>query len=149
MVTLLQHARCQQVPVGTAAPSHRWEAAVELHNFWDPTKPGYNPDNVNNVEWTDWSSANATRISWRNWGSQVATCHIAYCFAKSYACMLPAVPDGHAGAQFCIGRLPRCRSAVDDSAGDAPRSVVRVCDLSRLRRSRVPASLIQCHGNRP
>lgn len=48
-----------------------WETHPELWNWWDPSKPGYNPDNKKNVEWTDWSPDSAIKISWRNWNQQV------------------------------------------------------------------------------
>jgi hypothetical protein len=47
-----------------------WENAEHLWNFWNKSRPTYNPDNVNNVEWTGWTPENAPKISWRNWGSQ-------------------------------------------------------------------------------
>ncbi|HVK96404.1 MAG TPA: hypothetical protein VM368_01245 [Flavisolibacter sp.] len=45
----------------------------DLWNWWDPKKPGYNPDNKKNVEWTDWNESSAIKISWRNWGTQFRT----------------------------------------------------------------------------
>jgi len=50
---------------------HWWDARPDLWNWWDPTKPGYNPDNRGNVEWTDWSPDTAVKIAWRNWGRQI------------------------------------------------------------------------------
>jgi hypothetical protein len=47
-----------------------WQGRPDLFNFYDPSQPGYNPLNVNNVEWTAPFSLNATAIAWRNWGSQ-------------------------------------------------------------------------------
>ena len=48
-----------------------WEEAEHLWNWWNASRPEtYNPANVKNVEWTDWSADAATKISWRNWGSQ-------------------------------------------------------------------------------
>lgn len=47
-----------------------WQAHPELWNWWDPDKPGYDPDNRNNVEWSDWTPDAAVKIGWRNWGSQ-------------------------------------------------------------------------------
>lgn len=46
-------------------------ARPDLWNWWDPTKPGYNPANRKNVEWTDWQESSAIKISWRNWGRQL------------------------------------------------------------------------------
>ena len=48
-----------------------WDARPDLWNWWNPQLPGYNPDNVFNVEWTSWDPASAVKIAWRNWGSQI------------------------------------------------------------------------------
>lgn len=48
-----------------------WGARPDLWNWWDPAKPGYDPANRENVEWTSWSSDDAIKISWRNWGRQL------------------------------------------------------------------------------
>jgi hypothetical protein len=45
-------------------------AYPEVWNWWDPSQPGYNPANVNNVEWTSWTPDSAVKLGWRNWGSQ-------------------------------------------------------------------------------
>lgn len=50
---------------------HWWEARPDLWNWWDPSKPGYDPKNRMNVEWTSWSPDDAVKICWRNWGSQL------------------------------------------------------------------------------
>lgn len=50
---------------------HWWEARPDLWNWWDPARPGYDPANRANVEWTDWSPDSALRIAWRNWGRQI------------------------------------------------------------------------------
>jgi hypothetical protein len=34
---------------------HFWETRPDLWNFSDPRAPGYDPGNVANVEWTNWS----------------------------------------------------------------------------------------------
>lgn len=47
-----------------------WQARPDLWNWWMPDKPGYDPDNKMNVEWTSWSAADAVKVGWRNWGSQ-------------------------------------------------------------------------------
>ena len=47
-----------------------WQGRPDLYNWWDPSLPGYSPENVANVEWTAPFAANATKISWRNWGAQ-------------------------------------------------------------------------------
>eukprot|EP00048_Salpingoeca_helianthica_P020833 m.8780 g.8780 ORF g.8780 m.8780 type:complete len:418 (-) comp5287_c0_seq2:28-1281(-) len=53
-----------------------WEARPDLWNWWDPARPGYNPSNIANVEWTDFARGSNTsgpgiKISWRDWGSQI------------------------------------------------------------------------------
>jgi hypothetical protein len=48
-----------------------WGARPDLWNWWDPNKPGYNPNNKANVEWTSWSAESAVKIGWRNWGRQL------------------------------------------------------------------------------
>lgn len=47
------------------------EARPDLWNWWDTTKPGYNPENINNVEWYGWTSDAAVKIGWLNWGKQM------------------------------------------------------------------------------
>ncbi|MEA2068205.1 MAG: hypothetical protein U9P12_03295, partial [Verrucomicrobiota bacterium] len=48
-----------------------WGARPDLWNWWDPSKPGYDPENARNVEWTGWSSDRAVKIAWRDWGRQL------------------------------------------------------------------------------
>ena len=48
-----------------------WDAHPELWNFFDPSLPGYDPDNRKNVEWYDWDESCAVKLGWRNWGSQI------------------------------------------------------------------------------
>jgi hypothetical protein len=48
-----------------------WGKRPDLWNWWDPTRPGYNPENRQNVEWYDWGPQCAVKIGWRNWGSQI------------------------------------------------------------------------------
>lgn len=48
-----------------------WQNRPDLWNWWNPDLPGYNPNNRNNVEWTDWTSDSAVKIGWRNWGRQL------------------------------------------------------------------------------
>jgi hypothetical protein len=48
-----------------------WQARPDLWNWWNKSKPGYNPDNKQNVEWTDWTPDSAVKIGWRNWGRQL------------------------------------------------------------------------------
>ena len=48
-----------------------WGARPDLWNWWEPDKPGYDPANRNNVEWSGWGPEHAIKIAWRNWGRQV------------------------------------------------------------------------------
>ncbi|MHB0954914.1 MAG: hypothetical protein ACYC0X_00905 [Pirellulaceae bacterium] len=48
-----------------------WGNRPDLWNWWDPTKPGYDPENRRNVEWCGWGPEHAVKIGWRNWGSQI------------------------------------------------------------------------------
>ncbi len=48
-----------------------WESRADLWNWWDSSKPGYDPKHANNVEWTGWDASCALKIAWRNWGSQL------------------------------------------------------------------------------
>jgi len=48
-----------------------WGARPELWNWWDPERPGFNPQNAHNVEWYGWGPEYALKIAWRNWGRQL------------------------------------------------------------------------------
>jgi len=48
-----------------------WGHRSDLWNFWDPSRPGYDPRNRYNVEWTSWSPDDAVKVCWRNWGRQI------------------------------------------------------------------------------
>ncbi len=48
-----------------------WHNRPDLWNWWDKSKPGYDPENRHNVEWTDWTPDSAVKIGWRNWGRQL------------------------------------------------------------------------------
>lgn len=68
----LQQAQDSNVPVLIMLDGENWwSARPDLWNWWDKTKPGYNPKNRYNVEWTGWSPDNAIKIAWRNWGRQI------------------------------------------------------------------------------
>ena len=61
-----------QVPIFIHLDGINWlNGRPDLFNWWDPKKPGYNPANKKNVEWTDWDESHAIKISWRNWGTQL------------------------------------------------------------------------------
>jgi hypothetical protein len=70
--TFLETAQETDTPVLVQIDlEHWWSARPDLWNWWDPTKPGFNPANRENVEWTDWSPEDAVKIAWRNWGQQI------------------------------------------------------------------------------
>jgi hypothetical protein len=48
-----------------------WDGRPDLWNWWDPALPGFDPANVENVEWTDPGPEHAVKICWRNWGRQL------------------------------------------------------------------------------
>lgn len=48
-----------------------WDARPDLWNWWDPSRPGYDPANAYNVEWTGPGPEHAVKIAWRNWGRQI------------------------------------------------------------------------------
>ncbi len=48
-----------------------WGERPDLWNWWEPQRPGYNPQNRLNVEWYGWSPDSAMKIAWRNWGRQI------------------------------------------------------------------------------
>lgn len=48
-----------------------WQSRPDLWNWWDPSLPGFDPANRENVEWTGWGGEHAIKISWRNWGRQI------------------------------------------------------------------------------
>jgi hypothetical protein len=61
-----------QVPVLIKLDGEQWwQGRPDLWNWWDPEKPGYDPENAKNVEWTWWSPQHAIKIAWRNWGRQI------------------------------------------------------------------------------
>lgn len=48
-----------------------WRARPDLWNWWDPSRPGFDPANRENVEWSGWTPEQALKIAWRNWGKQL------------------------------------------------------------------------------
>jgi hypothetical protein len=83
---------------------HWWSARPDLWNWWDPAKPGFNPANRENVEWTGWSPEDAVKIAWRNWGRQIRVLPPPNLASPRYtaACreeirrLVPVVLDWHA-----------------------------------------------------
>ncbi|MBI5833039.1 MAG: hypothetical protein HZB16_12145 [Armatimonadetes bacterium] len=73
--------RCLATAVETDTPilialdgENWWDARPDLWNWWDPAKPGYNPENARNVEWTGPGPEHAVKLAWRNWGRQLRVC---------------------------------------------------------------------------
>lgn len=48
-----------------------WDGRPDLWNWWDAHQPGFDPKNVENVEWTDPGAEHAVKVCWRNWGRQL------------------------------------------------------------------------------
>ena len=48
-----------------------WQGRPDLWNWWDPSRPGFDPANRENVEWSGWTPEHALKIAWRNWGRQL------------------------------------------------------------------------------
>ena len=68
----LQASESAGIPVYIKLDGEQWwDGRPDLWNWWDPSKPGYNPENAKNVEWTWWSPEYAIKIAWRDWGRQI------------------------------------------------------------------------------
>lgn len=64
-----QVARREDVAVYFAIESHYfWQTRPDLWNFFDRAGPGYDPENKNNVEWSDWKGT-AFPYRFLNWGT--------------------------------------------------------------------------------
>lgn len=61
-----------------------WGNRPDLWNWWDDKKPGYNPENRKNVEWTAWTPDSAVKIGWRNWGRQLRVLPMPNLMSPSY-----------------------------------------------------------------
>ncbi len=61
-----------------------WQNRPDLWNWWDKNKPGYNPENKRNVEWTAWTPDSAVKIGWRNWGRQLRVLPMPNLMSHSY-----------------------------------------------------------------
>ncbi|VGO13263.1 hypothetical protein PDESU_01819 [Pontiella desulfatans] len=68
----LQAAEETDTPITVKLDGEQWwDARPDLWNWWDPDLPGYDPDNVSNVEWTGWGPEYALKSAWRDWGRQI------------------------------------------------------------------------------
>lgn len=61
-----------------------WDTATDIWNWFDPSKPDYNPENRENVEWYDWGSEHAVKIGWLNWGMQCRLAPMANLYGPKY-----------------------------------------------------------------
>lgn len=67
-----------------------WGRRPDLWNWWDKSKPSYDPANKKNVEWTGWTSDSAVKIGWRNWGRQLRVLPMPNLMSPDYrkACLM-------------------------------------------------------------
>jgi platelet-activating factor acetylhydrolase IB subunit beta/gamma len=63
-------AQQMDVPVLIQVDTENW-LPESLTNWFDPSKPGYDPTKVNDVEWYGWTPDTAVKLCWRNWGTVV------------------------------------------------------------------------------
>lgn len=71
LLNFLSLAERYDIPVVVQLDGEQWwDGRPDLWNWWDPARPGYNPGNRQNVEWTGWGPEHAMKIAWRNWGEQ-------------------------------------------------------------------------------
>lgn len=81
----LSQAETYEIPILVELdPITFWDNVPEIWNWFDPSKPGYDPDNRENVEWYGWSSDYAVKIGWLNWGSQIRLAPMANLFSPKY-----------------------------------------------------------------
>jgi len=72
LITFLTLAERYEIPIIVQLDGEQWWGArPDLWNWWDPDRPGYDPGNRQNVEWSGWGPQHATKIAWRNWGIQM------------------------------------------------------------------------------
>ncbi len=71
---LLVTSQITDIPIFISLDGFQWwDKYPEIWNWWNPSAVGYNPNNINNVEWTCADSSCAINMSWRNWGSEFLT----------------------------------------------------------------------------
>lgn len=69
---LIQTAEATNTPTLFVIDGQNWWGnRPDLWNWWDTARPGYNPKNAENVEWTGPGTEHAVKICWRNWGRQI------------------------------------------------------------------------------
>jgi hypothetical protein len=106
-----QVALAEHVAFHVSIESHYfWQTRPDLWNFFDPDQPGYDPANVANVEWTDWSM---TGYRWRfiDWGvpQSLGAPHMCY--------LSPAIQSEVARLGGLIGSATRTAMDVLADAG--------------------------------
>jgi len=70
--TLLELCRQQDLAVIIQLDGEQWwQRRPDLWNWWDESKPGFDPANAANVEWSGWGPEHALKVAWRNWGQQL------------------------------------------------------------------------------
>jgi hypothetical protein len=69
---VLQSAQETDTPVLVQLDGEQWWGGhPDLWNWWDLSRPGFDPANRENVEWSGWTPEQALKIAWRNWGRQL------------------------------------------------------------------------------
>lgn len=72
LVAMLDGARDSRLPVVINLDAvNWWSRRPDLWNFFDPAQPGYDPANIDNVEWIGPTGDGAPQVYWRNWGAQI------------------------------------------------------------------------------
>ncbi len=72
LTEFLALAQRHGIPIVVQLDGEQWWAGrPDLWNWWDPARPGYDPENRQNVEWSGWGPEYALKIAWRNWGRQI------------------------------------------------------------------------------
>jgi len=65
----LHESQENNVPVVIRLMGDRfWDNRPDLWNWWAPDQPGYNPENIKNVEWYGWGKEHAIKMTWVKWG---------------------------------------------------------------------------------
>jgi len=62
---LLNSSRVSGVPISICLDGENWWGG-KLLNWWNSSRPDYDPSNVNNVEWFGPTNASAVKIGWRS-----------------------------------------------------------------------------------
>src|SRR5688500_10575754 len=62
-------ARARGIAVHFSVETHYfWDTRSDLWNAFDPDAPGYDPDNAENVEWSDWDGTLYVPHRYIDWG---------------------------------------------------------------------------------